>query len=138
MHGAEAQYSAVKSLIHAIWTEDQDSQQDAAHRMIQIAKPWAIRRWSESKLANGKPLIWIPKENAHLVDFQWTEDEQAQLKTLVERYTSWGESGAWRVPRWYLVYFSFILGDTEGQNEVSGQWYNELPLDTCVDSLIFR
>jgi hypothetical protein len=50
--------------------------------MIQLAKPWKIRRWSESKLANWKLLVWIPKENAHLVDREWTEDEQAKLKTL--------------------------------------------------------
>jgi len=51
-HRAEALYSAVKSLIHAIWTEDKDAQRDAAHRIIQIAKPWTIRRWSESNLRN--------------------------------------------------------------------------------------
>jgi len=61
MHGADTLYSAVKSLMHAIRTEDQDTQQDAAHQMIQIAKPWTIRRWSELKLANGKPLVRIPK-----------------------------------------------------------------------------
>jgi hypothetical protein len=83
--------------MHAVWTEDQDAPQDAAHQMIQIAKPWTIRRWSESKLANGKPLGQIQKENAHLVDLEWTEEEQAELKTLVERYTSRGASGAWRV-----------------------------------------
>jgi hypothetical protein len=37
MHSTEALYCAVKSLMHAIRTEDQDAQQDAAHRMIQIA-----------------------------------------------------------------------------------------------------
>jgi hypothetical protein len=137
-HGADALYSAVKSLMHAIRTEDQEAQQDAAHRMIQIAKPWTIRRWSESKLANGKPLVRIPKENAHLVDLEWTEDEQAKLKTLVERYTSRGASGAWRVHRWRLACFSLVLGDTEDRNDVSGQWYNEWPLDTWVDSPIFR
>jgi len=94
MHSANALYSAVKSLMHAIRTEDQDTQQDAAHQMIQIAKPWTIRRWSESKLPNGKPLVQIPSETAHLVDLEWTEDEQAKLKTLVERFTSRGTSGA--------------------------------------------
>jgi hypothetical protein len=96
-HGAEALYSAVKSLMHAIQTKDEEAQQDAAHRMIQIAKPWTIRQWSESTLADGKPLVRIPKENAHLVDLEWTEEEQAHLKTLVERYTLRGASGAWRV-----------------------------------------
>jgi hypothetical protein len=99
MHGADALYSAVKGLMHAIRNEDQDAQQDAAHRMFQFAEPWMRRRWSEEKLANGKPLVRILKQNAHLVDLKWTEDEQAKLKTLVERYTSWGASGAWRVHR---------------------------------------
>jgi len=102
-HGTEALDSAVKSLMHASRTEDQNAQPDAAHRMIQIAKPWTIRRWSESKLANGKPLVRIPKENAHLVDLEWTEEEQAKLKTLVERFTSQGASGVWRVHRWWLA-----------------------------------
>jgi len=137
-HGADALYSAVKSLMHAIRTEDEEAQQDAAHRMIQIAKPWTIRRWSESKLANGKPLVRIPKENAHLIDLEWTEDEQAKLKTLVERYTSRGASGAWRVHRWRLACFSLVLGDTEDRNDVSGQWYDKWPLDTWVDTPIFR
>jgi hypothetical protein len=56
MHGANALYSTVKSLMHAIQTDNQDAQQDAAHRMIQIAKPWLIRKCSESNLANRKPL----------------------------------------------------------------------------------
>ena len=138
MHGADALYSAVKSLMHAIWTEDQDAQQDAAHRMIQIAQPWTRRRWSELKLANGKPLVQIPQENAHRVDLQWTEDEEAKLKTLVERYTSRGASGAWRVHGWCLACFSLVLGDTEDRNDISAQWYYEWPLDTWVDSPIFR
>jgi hypothetical protein len=138
MHSADAPYSAVKSLIHAIQTEDQDVQQDAAHLMIQIAKPWTIRRWSESKLANGKPLVRISKENAHLVDLEWTEDKQAKLNTVVERYTSRGTSGAWRVHQWRLACFALVLGDTEDRNDVSRQLYNEWPLDTWVDSPIFR
>jgi hypothetical protein len=47
-HGADALYYAVKSLMHVIWTDDQEAQQDVAHRMIQIATRWTIRRWSES------------------------------------------------------------------------------------------
>jgi hypothetical protein len=31
-----------------------------------------------------------------------------------------------------------VLGDPENWNDVSGQWYNEWPLDTSVDSPIFR
>jgi hypothetical protein len=53
MHGADVLYSALESLMDAIRTEDEEAQQDAAHGMIHIAKPWTIRRWSELKLANG-------------------------------------------------------------------------------------
>jgi len=37
-HGAEVLYSAVKSLMHAIRTDNEEAQQAAAHQMIQIAK----------------------------------------------------------------------------------------------------
>jgi len=135
-HGAEALYSVVKCSMHPIWTGDKDAQQDAAHLMIEIAKPGTIRRWSVWKLTNGNPLIRTPKDNAHLVDLEWTEEEQAKLKNLVERYTSRGASGAWRVHRWRLACFSLVLGDPNDRNDVSGQWYNEWPLNTSRDSPI--
>jgi len=69
-HGAEALHSAGKSLMHTIWTKDEEAQQDAAHLMKLIATPWTIRRWSESKLSNGKPLIQIPNANAHLINLE--------------------------------------------------------------------
>jgi hypothetical protein len=50
---AEAFNSAVESLMHAIRTENEHAQQDVPHRMIPIARPWTIRRWSQSKLAAG-------------------------------------------------------------------------------------
>ena len=65
-------------------------------------------------------------------------EEQAKLKTLVDRYTSQGVSGAWRVYRWRPACLSLVLGDTENRNDVSGQWYNKWPLDTSVDSPIFH
>jgi hypothetical protein len=99
MHCADALYSAVKSLMHAIWTEHAEAQQDASHPMFQIVKPWTIWRWSQSSLTNGKPLVRIHKENAHRVDLEWTEDEKAQQKTHKERYTSRRALGAWRVHR---------------------------------------
>jgi len=97
MHGADALYSTVKSLMHAIRTEDEEAQQDAAHQIIQIANPWTIRRWSKMKLAHRKPLVRIPNDNARLIDVEWTEHEEAKLKALVERYISRGASGVWRV-----------------------------------------
>jgi len=41
------------------------------------------------------------------------------------------------VHRWQLACFSLVLGDTEDRNDISGQWYNECPLNTWVDSPIF-
>jgi hypothetical protein len=124
--------------MHAVRTEVQDARPDKAYRMIRIGKPWTIRRWSELKQANGKPIVRITNENSHLVDLECTEEEQAKLKTLVERDTSQGSSGAWRVHRWRLASLSLVLGDTEDRNNISRQWYNEWPLDTWVDSPIFR
>jgi hypothetical protein len=69
-HSAEAFYSALKSLIHAIRTKDEEAKQDVADRIFQIAKPWMIRRWSESKLASGNPLIEIQKIKADLIDLE--------------------------------------------------------------------
>jgi hypothetical protein len=136
--GADAFYSAVDSLMHTIRTEDEEAQPDAAQWMNQIAQPWMIKRWSESKIANGKPLVQIAKANAHLMDLEWTEDTQAQLEALVERFSSCSSSGAWRVHQWWLACSSLVLGDTEDCNDVSGQWYDEWALDCWVDSLIFR
>jgi hypothetical protein len=102
-HGAEELYSAEKSLIHAIRTEHEEAQQGVTLRMIQIAMPWSFRRWLESKLAKGQPLVQIPQEYAHRIDLEWTEIAQEDLKTLGERYTSRGASEAWRVHRWWLA-----------------------------------
>ena len=55
----------------------------------------------------------------------------------METYTSWGVSGVWRVYGWLLACFSLVLGDTEHHNDISGQWHNEWPLDTWVESPIF-
>jgi hypothetical protein len=44
-----------------------------------------ITRWSESTFVNGKPLVRILMHDAHLVDLEWTEDEQAKIMPVVER-----------------------------------------------------
>ena len=48
-----------------------------------------------------------------------------------------GASGAWRVHRWRLAWFLLVLGDTEDCNNGSGQWHDEWPLNSWVESLIF-
>jgi len=75
-HGAQAFYTAGKSLMLAILTEDDEAQQHVVHRMIQIAKPWTIRRWLESRLANAKLLIPILEEKVHVIELEPTEEEQ--------------------------------------------------------------
>jgi len=137
-HGTQSLYSALKSSMHAILTEDHDAQPDVADRMIYIATRWTFRRWSETNLMNGDPLVWTPKENAYRADPELTEEEQAKLKTLVKRYTSKGTSGVWRVHRWQLACCSLVLGDTEDRHDISGQWSDQWPLETWVDNLIIR
>jgi hypothetical protein len=83
IHSADALNSAVLSVMDAMRTEDQDAQQDAAHRMRQIAKPWTIRSWSQPKITNGKPLGRKASQIPHIVDHEWIQDAQAKLKTLV-------------------------------------------------------
>jgi len=61
--------------------------------MIQIAQSRTIRRWSGSKLANGKLLIYICKENTMLVEYEWTEKVQAEVKIVVAGHTWLGLSG---------------------------------------------
>jgi len=100
---AGALYYDVKSWMHAIWTNYDEAQQDVAHRVIQIAEPWMIGMWLESKIANRKSLFPLHEENAHLIGLEWTEDKQANVMTLVERYSLRGFSGAWRVDKWRLA-----------------------------------
>ena len=80
----------------------------------------------------------ILKENAHLIDLEWTEDEHPKLKALVEGHTSTGVSEAWRLHRWRLGCFLLVLGDKEERNDISGQWHDQWPLATSVESSIFR
>jgi len=136
-HGANTMDSTVKSLTHVMWTEDNHLQLDAAHVMILIGKPWTLRRWSESKVANRKQHVWIPNEHAPLIHSQWTQEEPAKLKTLVARLTSHGALGVWRVLQWRLACFPLVLGDMVDCNDVIGHWLNEWPLNAWVDSLIF-
>jgi hypothetical protein len=48
-------------------------------------------------------------QNAHLIDLNWTEKYQPILTALVDRYTSQGALGAWRVHRRQIVWILFVL-----------------------------
>jgi len=111
----------VKSLMPAIWTEDCDTQPCLAHWIIHIPKPQLISGWPESNLADRKLLVQMSTENAHNVDLEGSEEEQAQLITLQPRYTSCGALGAWRVLRWRLGWYSLELRDTKHRNDIAGQ-----------------
>jgi len=137
-YSAKALYSAVTSLIHVIQREDNEAQRDAAYWTIQVVIPWMTRRLYRLSLAYGKPLVWILKENANLVDLEWTEEEQDPLKPPVERYTAQGPSGAWTVHSLQLGRFSFSLGDHKDHNNVRGQSHNSLAPGASVDCSIFQ
>jgi hypothetical protein len=83
--------------MHAIRAEDEEAPLDPAHYILQIGKLWKIRRWSELELVNAKPLLQIWKEDAHLIEHEWSEARQTKQKSLVERYTLRGASGPLRV-----------------------------------------
>jgi hypothetical protein len=69
--------------MHAIRTEDEEAT-PCSTPDDPNCKAWTIWRRSESKLGKGKPLVRIQKEDPQLGDLEWTEDEQAKLKTIVE------------------------------------------------------
>jgi len=102
--------------MHAILIQYDEADQDAVHGIIQNVKPLMIRRWSELASTDGTPLVQLLNENALLVDIEFNEKEHTPLKTLVEGNTSQGTSGTWRVHRWQLAYFWFMLGDTTNYN----------------------
>lgn len=54
---AQALHSEVQCLIHAMQTEDNEAQQNAASLMIEVTAGWMIRRWSESNVVKGNPLV---------------------------------------------------------------------------------
>jgi hypothetical protein len=56
--------------MYAIRTVVHDAQPEAAHRMIDNAKPRMFRRPSESKLGNDEALVRILKDNPHHVDLE--------------------------------------------------------------------
>lgn len=60
-------YSSANSGMHAICIEDNEAQQDAAHRIINIEHPSTIRRWSEVKVIQGITVVRIPKEKVNHV-----------------------------------------------------------------------
>jgi len=86
-HGAEELCFSGESLIHAIWTEDEKAQQYAAYWMRQIGMSQMIWRWLELQLPNGKPLIWIPKNEVYLTDQEWPKLQHAIQMMIVDRYT---------------------------------------------------
>lgn len=107
-HSAKELNCVLTCLIHAIQTKHNEAQNNVAHWMIHIAKPWAIRRWSEFNLVNGILYVQIPQENQHLVDLEWTQNQQAELKTFPHWYTVQGSSECWRVLRWQLACSHYI------------------------------
>ncbi|KAF8536335.1 hypothetical protein BDD12DRAFT_890450 [Trichophaea hybrida] len=138
LHGADALQVAVRSWTQGIRSDDNEAQKAAAKQIIRIAKPWTLRRWSESKLANGEPLVKMPKAKEHIVNLTWTTAEQQNLQQHVNRYMSQGEGGVYWVHRWRLGWFSLVLGNTEDKN-VRGEWIQSWSeIDDLSEPLLFR
>ena len=144
LHGPEALAKAVADVLYAVRKElPAAEQQAAAQAMIAVARPWTIRRWTESKLASGAPLIAIPAEIVHEVQLQWTAEEQGRLAAVVKRLleqTLTEEHGvAWRVHKWQLACFSFPLeeeGDHHNSDEL--EWRDEWDAARFVEGPVFR
>ena len=148
-HGPVALGKAVANVQRAVSKAlPPDEQQAAAAEMIEVARPWTIRRWTESKLESGAPLVPIPAEIVHQVPLEWTPEEQERLAGVVKRLheqTLTDLRGvAWRVHRWQLACFSFPL-EEEGDHQegdrhegVDYKWREEWDAANFVEGPVFR
>jgi len=134
-HDAEVLHSAVRSVMHAIQTEDEQTPHDMAHYRFPNAKLWTIRRCSESKLPNEQPLVWIWNEHAHNLDLEYTEKEHSKLNTDLEKYALEYAPEVWRARRWYEACVFIMLADSEDDHNKLGQCYDNWRLDALADSL---
>jgi hypothetical protein len=108
-YNAKALYSVGKRCMYVIGAEDNEAPQYRTSHLIQIAKHWTNRWWSESTLQIAKLVFWIPKINAHGADHKWTEPEEANLMNKWERYTVQSPSGVWTVHRCELFGFEWYI-----------------------------
>ena len=104
-----------------------DKQQAAAQAMIEVVRPWTIRRWTESKLESGAPLVAIPTEIIHQVTLEWTPEEQEHLAAVAKRLKEQALTDlcgwvVWRVHRWQLACFTFPLKKVIAMVTISGRW----------------
>ena len=143
-HGPAALEKAIMDIQYAVYKDlSAHEQQAAAQSMIDVFRPWTIHRYTESKLASGAPLISIPTKIIHQVLLEWTAEEQECLATTIGRQqqqTLTEEHGvAWRVHRWQLASFSFLLqeeGDHHGDDE--RKWREEWEPTNFDKGPIFR
>jgi hypothetical protein len=125
-HGPLATSTACNRLQVSISSgKSREEQQEAAQAVIDAIHPWMIRRWSESRMASGAPLVPIPHATHHAVSLEWTIQEQREMGEVVARLKKQrleGEFGvAWRIHRWQLACFSMPL-ESSGDREVDGEW----------------
>jgi len=58
--------------------------EEAYDQIKDISWPWTIRRWGETKDANGEPLVHIPELVQHDVRLQYTDDEATAMDGWIE------------------------------------------------------
>jgi hypothetical protein len=83
--------------MNAMHTDNTDAEELEVYHMRKNELLSMISGWLDEKFAHRKTLRWIRKAPGLLLYLWWTEDMQATLKACVDRYTSEGTYGAWRV-----------------------------------------
>jgi len=58
--------------------------EEAYDQIKDIAWPWTIQRWGETKDANGEPLVCIPELVQHDLRLQYTDDETTAMDGWIE------------------------------------------------------
>ena len=141
-HGPIALAKAVANVQRGVSKALQsDEQQAAAQMMSEVIRPWTIRRWTESKLVSGTPLMAIPTEIVHQVTLKWTSEEDEHLaavvKSLKEQALTDMRAGlAWRVHRWQLTYLPFSM-EEEGDRSGDSKWREGWDAANCVMGPVF-
>jgi len=94
--------------------------EEAYAQIRDIAWPWTIRRWGESKDANGQPLVGIPELVQHDVRLQYTNAEA----NVIDEWIQDARGDRWNAVQtvlheWRLACLSMDLPDNDVSSDES-------------------
>ncbi|CUS07052.1 unnamed protein product [Tuber aestivum] len=94
--------------------------EQAYDRIKSIAWPWTIRRWGETRDANGQPLVCIPELVQHDVRLQYTTDEA----NAIDQWITDAKGNKWNaiqtvLHEWRLACLTMDLPDNDVSSEDS-------------------